>query len=557
MPDSTPTRPRLTALVWLVIVFAVAFDVAFLWQRASGAYASEFGAHPDEAAHYVTGLFVRDAVTTLPSCVSQKSIAPLKAFGPEAPDGFYAHYPKVALGVWPPAFYAVQTAWTLPFGVSRTSLLLLMASIAGAIGVVMYRVVKPEFGTFAGFVAALLWLSAPLVRTHYGMIMAETLSTLTMFGATVFWGRYLDEKRMRDAVWFGLLAAAAILTKGTGLALALMVVFSILLTRRWAVVRQKATWLAAFLVALIAGPWTWFFRKAGTQVGGWADNSGGGSLAFTMEAIPFYARHLALATGFAVIGFALVGMAARVFGKSERSGRWTALTSLVAAVFVFQCLMPVGHEARHIISATPALVVLAIAGAAWIAQLPRFRAMDERAQPQRVAMWVVLLVLLTVPMFAMRPVHKEHTGFAPIAEWLIAQPKKSRVLVCSDAMGEGMLISELAMRDNRPGITVERGSKSLVDPKGRTWEGNNLRERFDDAQLLAYLLAGKIEFIVLDSAVPERRRAGYHDQLARVIEQNSPNFWLIQESPITRDAEPMYRPLRLFRTKGVTLPISK
>lgn len=557
MSRSTSTRPRLAAIAWLIIVFAVMFDAAFLLQRLGGAYDSEFGGHPDEAAHYVTGLFVRDAVTTIPKCVTQKSIAPLKAFGPEAPGGFYSHYPKVALGVWPPAFYTVQTAWTLPFGVSRTSVLLLMASIAGAVGVLMYRVVKPEFGVFAGFAAPLLWLCAPLVRTQYGMMMAEMLSTLTMFGATIFWGRYLDEKRMRDAVWFALFASMAILTKGTGLALALMVVFSIVLSRRWAFLRMKATWIAAFFVALIAGPWTWFFRKAGTQAGGWADNSGGGSLAFTMEAIPYYARHLALATGFAVVGFALVGMGVRVFGKGERSGRWTAIASLVFGVFVFQCLLPVGNEARHIISATPSLVVLAIAGLAWIAQLPRFRAMDERAQPQRVAMWVVLLVLLTLPVFAMKPVKKAFSGFAPFAEWLVAQPAKSRVLVCSDAIGEGMLISEIAMRDNRPGLTIERGSKALVDPKGRTWEGNNLRERFDDAKLLEFLTSGKIDYIVLDSAIPERRRVGYHDQLVRVIEANSPNFWLVQENPIIREGEAMYRPLRLFRVKNSDTSISK
>lgn len=557
MSNPISTRPRITAIAWLLIVFAVTFDAAFLLQRVGGAYDSEFGGHPDEAAHYVTGLFVRDAVTTIPKCVSERSIAPLKAFGPEAPDGFYSHYPKVALGVWPPAFYAVQTAWTLPFGVSRTSVLLLMASIAGAVGVLMYRVVKPEFGAFAGFAAPLLWLCAPLVRTQYGMMMAEMLSTLTMFGATILWGRFLDEKRMRDAVWFALFAAVAILTKGTGLALALMVVFSVVISRRWAVLRAKATWVAAFLVALIAGPWTWYFRKAGMQAGGWADNSGGGSIAFTMEAIPYYARHLVLAMGVAVAAFALVGIGARVFGKSDRSGRWIAIASLVLAVFVFQCLLPVGNEARHIISATPSLVVLAIAGVAWIAQLPRFRAMDERAQPQRVAMWISLLALLTVPVFAMKPVNKAFGGFAPFADWLVAQPKKSRVLVCSDAMGEGMLISEIAMRDHRPGLTVERGSKSLVDPKGRTWEGNNLRERFDDAKLLEYLVAGKIDFVALDAAVPDRRRVGYHDQLIRVIEQNQTNFWLVLESPIIRNGEPMHRPLRLFRVKVDNLPISK
>ena len=557
MSDFKTSHPRLTAALWLLIGFAVAFDVAFLWQRASGAYASEFGAHPDEAAHYVTGLFVRDAITAVPTVVSQRSITPLKAFGPNAPGGFYEHYPKVALGVWPPGFYVAQSAWTLPFGVSRTSILILMAMLAGGVGVLMYRILRPEFGAFAGFAGLLLWLCAPLVRTFYGMVMAEMLSTFMMLSATMFWGRYLDEGRTRDAVWFGLLAAIAILTKGTGLALVLMVVISILLAKKWSVLRRSGPWIAAGLVAFIAGPWTWYFRKAGTQVGGWADNSGGSSLSFTLEALPYYARHLSLATGFAVVAFALLGIYARVIRRDSRSGRWTAIASLVFGVFIFQCLIPVGLESRHIISATPALVVLAVAGAAWVARLPRFRASTESAQPRRDGVWVAVLALFSLPVLAMGHVGKSFTGFGPMADWLVSQGHRARILVCSDAVGEGMFISEIAMLDKRPGVSVERASKTLVAEDGRTWEGDNLRTRFDDAKLLEYLTSGKIDYIALDSAVPDRKRASYHDQLARVIETNQSRFWRVLENPIVRDGEAMYRPLRLFRVTDGAKPISK
>lgn len=557
MTEPTTTRPRLTAVIWLLIAFAVTFDAAFLWQRATGAYTSEFGAHPDEAAHYVTGLFVRDAVTTLPACVSKKSIAPLKAFGPDAPGGFYSHYPKVALGVWPPAFYVVQTAWTLPFGVSRTSVMLLMAALAGAVGVLIFRTVRPEFGTVPAFIAAGLWLSAPLVRLHYSMVMAETLSTLAMFAAALFWGRYLDGSRKRDAVFFGLFAAFAILTKGTGLALALMVLFSIAIAKKWAVLRSGSTWLAAALVLIIAGPWTWYFRKAGAQVGGWADNSGGLSLAFTMKAIPFYGRHILLATGIVIAAFAIIGAIVKIQQKGPRRGRWNALSSLVLAVFVFQCVMPVGDEARHIISITPVMVVLAVAGVAWVAALPRFRSADPATQTRRISLWVVLLAILSVPQFALARVEKGCGGFARFADWLVAQAPKARVLICSDAEGEGMFISEVAMRDKRPGLTIERASKTLVDPKGRTWAGDGLTPRFEDEKLGEYLRAGKIDFVVLDSAVPERRLSKYHEQLTHILDQKQPGFWLVDESPITRDGELTHRPLRLFRVTNASQLITK
>jgi hypothetical protein len=549
MSDTTQTKMRLTSTWWLLVAFVLAFDIAFLFQRVTGAYESEFGAHPDEAAHYVTGLFVRDAVTTLPGCIAQKSIVPLKAFGPDAPGGFYAHYPKVALGVWPPGFYAVQTAWTLPFGVSRTSVMLLMATLAASIALLIFRFVRREFGLVPAIVAGTLWLALPLARLHYSMVMGEILSTLCMFSAAILWGRYLDAFRARDAVYFALLASLAILTKGTGLALALMVIFSLLLSRKWSVLSMRYTWIAAAMVAIIAGPWTWYFRKAGTQVGGWADNSGGLSVSFTLEAIPYYLRNLGLAVGIAVAAFSLIGMIARSLDRGPNSGRWSSQTALVFAVFIFQCILPVGHEARHIISATPSIVVLAIEGIARVASLPGFRASESSGQPRRIAAFSLILAVLSVPTIALTSVQKSCGGFVPIAEWLMSQPKKSRVLVCSDSEGEGMFISEIAMRDKRPGFSIERGSKSLVDPKGRTWEGAGLKPKFDDTALLEYLRSGKIEFIVLDSAVPEKRRTDYHDQLNRVIDQNSSSFWKVLESPIVRDGEPMHRPLTLFRVK--------
>src|SRR2546423_1423416 len=93
---------------------ALLFAIAVGSQHLTGAYRGEFGSEPDEAAHFVTGLCVHDYVA---------------AGFPGNPLGYakkyYEHYPKVALGHWPPFFYVVQTAWTLPFGASRVSILLL------------------------------------------------------------------------------------------------------------------------------------------------------------------------------------------------------------------------------------------------------------------------------------------------------------------------------------------------------------------------------------------------------------------------------------------------
>jgi hypothetical protein len=549
---------RLTAVARWLIVWFVAFDVAFLWQKLGRADESEFGAHPDEAAHYVTGLFVRDAIATLPQCLRERSLKPLEPFrSKDAEDGFYAHYPKVALGVWPPAFYVVQSAWTFPFGVSRTSILLLMAVLAAATATLIYRALWREFGDWPAAAASLLWLCGPLVRESYGMVMAEMLSALTMFAATLAWGRFLDERRTGDAIAFGFLAAAAILTKGTGLALVLMCAFSIAFTGRWKILAARGTWLGIVLVALLAGPWTWYFRNEGTRVGGWADNSGGFSFDFTKRAVVYYAEKLVVALSIAVAVFAVAGIILRAFKKDERQGRWAALAALVVGVFVFQALMPVGYEARHILSATPALVVLAFGGARAIGGLRALR-IEGPEQLRRDRLWLILLLLLSFAPMAWPIVHygvekKACTGFQLVAEELLdIAPPRSRILVSSDASGEGMLISEIAMRDQRPNLFIERGSTALVSESSKKWDGRNLRSRFlDDDELLAFLTAGKFEYIVLDDAVPEPKRAEYHDQLRRVINDHIGTiFFRYLESPVMRHNDLFITPIRVYRIRG-------
>jgi hypothetical protein len=84
------------ALAWrrdgLLIGVFLAVAVAFQW--LGGVYQSEFGGHPDEPAHYVTGLFVRDAIATVAACIKERSARPLARFASkDAPGSFYDHYP--------------------------------------------------------------------------------------------------------------------------------------------------------------------------------------------------------------------------------------------------------------------------------------------------------------------------------------------------------------------------------------------------------------------------------------------------------------------------------
>jgi hypothetical protein len=99
-----------------VAAFAVLLGFVVTLQVLGGAYASGFGGYPDEPAHLVTSLMVRDFVAGLhfrhPWQFAQQ---------------YYLHYPKVAIGVWPPVFYGALGAWFLIIGASRGAAIMFIA----------------------------------------------------------------------------------------------------------------------------------------------------------------------------------------------------------------------------------------------------------------------------------------------------------------------------------------------------------------------------------------------------------------------------------------------
>ncbi len=525
-----PLRKKTPAWVVAGIVFVLAFDLAFFWQRIGGAYRSEFGGHPDEAAHYVTGLFVRDALVMAWHYAADGFHGSPIQVGKEFADAYYAHYPKIGLGVWPPFFYLVQSAWTLPFSPSRTSVLLLLCALAAVVATQLFRVLRAEFGLWPAALGAALWLSLPLVRSGYGMVMAETLSTVLMFGAVLALGDFLDREKRGDALRFGLLAALAILTKGTGLALVLAAPLALLFTRRFHLLKRPALWSAVLLIAVLAGPWTWATRDLGK--GGWLEPNL--SWHFTRAALPYYAVKFGLGLGLVVLLLFCLGVWVKVRAASGNHGRWAAAGAFILSVLVFQSIAPVGLEARHLIPLMPAALMFAIAG---------FVALTSAVQPRAMTAVLGLIVLgWALPPFKV----KDCAGFAPLAEAMLSEAAPTEVtLVSSEARGEGMFIAEVAMRERRPGHVIQRASKALASS---TWSGGGYAPRFtDDDALFAFLTSGAVQYLVLDEAVPEDKRRAHHDQLGRVVAQHGDNFWPIASAEITREGEPQFAPARLYK----------
>jgi len=575
MMKNEPRGLKILALALLVGALVTMFHYG------SGSRGSELGSHPDEAAHFITGLMVRDYLA------SGFHESPLRYA-----DEYYRHYPKIGLGVWPPVFYVAQAVWTLviPAGAAGpvNSVLWLMAALGLGLGVMTGWWLWREYGWIEAVTGATLLTALPLVQQYSNMVMAEMLSALLMFAAAGFFARYLEGAEWRGAVGFGVCAGLAVMTKGTGLALAGVPVVAIVLTGRYELLRRASLWVAALLVAGIAGPWTWHFRNQGR--GGWEEPSP--SVHFTKAAIGFYGREMCVALGGVLAVLAVAG-AVFVLWRGRRKPEMAIGTrpptdpglplppprrlaipaivvcslALVAAVWIFQCVTPVGLEARHLMPAMPALIVLAMAGLNAMITQGRGR---ERQGLRLAAAAGVLAVFFGWPavwrpagpapgygslgngvaVSPFRVPRKEWGGFGGAADRAYRPSHETdrtdgteRILVASDARGEGMFIAEVAARDtHRPSHTVERASKVMASS---TWSGGTYEQFYHTpGEVLAALAHEGITMVVLDSssaAVPAHQKL-----LAEALDAPGSGFSVTQSATAVRDGRETPGAIRVY-----------
>jgi len=175
-----------------VVAFAVLLGLVVALQVAGAAYASGFGGYPDEPAHVVTSLMVRDFIAGLdfrhPWQFAQQ---------------YYYHYPQVAIGHWPPVFYGALGIWFLVFDASRGTALMFIAVVAATTASIIYLTGRRLIGRWAGVMAAALFVASPLVQESSARVMTEHLSTLGMLVSTLSFARFARTGRIGDGLAFG------------------------------------------------------------------------------------------------------------------------------------------------------------------------------------------------------------------------------------------------------------------------------------------------------------------------------------------------------------------
>jgi hypothetical protein len=462
---------------------AVFVALMFGMQYLGGAYQAEYDAHADEAAHFVSSLLVRDYLAQFPWP------SPL----PWAMD-YYLHYPKVAIGHWPPGYYALQGVWWLVFPPGRESAmalnLVLGAGVMTLFWVLVGRLGVPKL-VMGG--AGVVLLTLPVMQEALAQVMAELPALLA---ATVFlWAlTRVQESPGRSwlmAVWLALFAAFAV--KQTSVGLAAAPVLALAMGGGWRKLPRGPLLLWPAVVGLAAALLlSWQYAGSLREVVRWS-----GSASTKMAwGIP----QVGEAVGAGMVVAAALGA---VVAWRRREPVLVSALAIVASFAICSYYVRAFRETRHWIALLPPLVLLALAGYRWLAERGR---------------WAPALLLAVVAAMPHRLYRQTPGGYGELAAQ-IRQPV--RMLVSSSSgWAEGPWIAVAALREARPGSVIVRATKLLASSD---WNGKNYQAKVTTAEDVERTLDGAgIELVVMhDDPADAAPRLSHHPLLRATVEASA------------------------------------
>jgi hypothetical protein len=181
--------------------------------------------------------------------------------------------------------------------------------------------------------------------------------------------------------------------------------------------------------------------------------------AYTSQAAPALAAIVSFTFGFVLAALALIGAAGSI-RRPAQPPIFACMAAYAVGIFAFQAFVPTGVEARKLMMAFPAILFLAAAGARQLAELLR-----GHVRPAWTAAALIGLGTVLWSCYSLTMVHRDERGYRAVAQYILSNPalKNAVILVSSNepAIGEGMLIAEIASRESRPGHFILRASKVI------------------------------------------------------------------------------------------------
>src|SRR5271169_5196252 len=150
-----PDKNLAAALVLAIVALCIQARIGFHVQSTDLA-------GMDDPAHYTTGVMVYDYLhRAVGSPPMQFALS------------FYQRFPKVALGHWPPVYYALQAAWYSVFGPSVGSARALSAVICAALAFLLFSRLRRSYGLPLALLGVASFLVLPTVQESSWLVMSD------------------------------------------------------------------------------------------------------------------------------------------------------------------------------------------------------------------------------------------------------------------------------------------------------------------------------------------------------------------------------------------------
>ena len=487
---------------WGLLIALVAIAVA-----RTKLFDSELADHADEAAHFVTGIMVYDYI---------------KDYLGDPPMDFasdyYAHYPKIAIGHWPPLFYVMESAAFAVGGTTiQTAMLMSVFCLLGTI-LLLYERLRYTYDALTALWCAALPLALSDLRRTATLLLPDIAVTLFSLLAVFAFAKYLRTDRLRDSLWFTLWSSFAILTKGNGIALALFAVLAILFTREFRVIRSWRLWIGGTLVGLVT--LTHFF------LWNMALNTGGdGQLSHGYALRNLHDNLLGFIMILGVAAFAITAVAAgsvlwrSCVKESEIDKAYLARVAAahVAAVIMFHVICPVKYSPRYLVPAIPTAIIL-------IAYLSdRLRRYGTRWSLIWAATVLIAVVIPQAVGWQAVVTSRRATGYQAAIRSISNDSESTVILVSGIDEVEGALVAARRLHDPELKDYVLRATKVLAKV---SWSGKNYQLTVDRDHLQEMLQTLPVHFVILDDFEYASRPVGAHHQLLKEVLTSNPQLFV-------------------------------
>ncbi|MBZ5725615.1 MAG: GtrA family protein [Acidobacteriia bacterium] len=455
-----------------VAVACLAFCLTVQW--SAGAWPADFLGYPDEPAHFVGSVMVRDWL------VSGRWFAPL-----QFARNYYDHYPFFAIGYWPPLFSVVTGMWMLIAGVGRVQSLFVPAVFAAGTGWLAFHLVRRRAGMTAGLCAAAVYLSLPAVRQWMCAVMVDNMTAFLCLAAAVCLLRFLRQPVLRNGILCAVCCACAILSKYSAAYTLALPFLAVVLLRRFELMRKPGLLVQPFVVALLVGPWVLSTRRMAFY-----------GLPSAREALSAKrAASFVLAT-FRVfppvlMAVVVLGLIVLLFRPRAWRDDLVVLSLLWAAHLAFLIASPVGAERRYLLM--PAAVVLVASFAGW-SEMLAWMPPDVRRANAVAGLAAVLTVGFVISQFYSL-VRMPPPQIGQVVTLIVQNPARAAQRVVVPPGLEGPVIAEfVAQSRHRPDHYLLRPNQVLAHSD---WFGAHYSSAFATAEeMMEYFRQHPVNLVI-------------------------------------------------------------